>query len=106
MGKKVAGRTNVSKMSTAARGATRAAQQRGDVKRAEQSLEQLRVDMDDLNARLEAEIDDLIKQYELENLELEVTTIPPRKSDLKINDPMIVWTPWQIDDEGEAMPLF
>lgn len=106
MGNKVASRTNVSKMSTAARGATRAAQQRGDVKRAEQALERLRVDMDDLNARLEAEIDDLIRQYKLENLELEVTTIPPRKSDLKISDPMILWTPWQIDDEGEAMPLF
>ncbi|TWU01880.1 ATP-binding protein [Neorhodopirellula pilleata] len=110
MGRKVASRTNVSKMSTAARGATRAAQQRGDVKRAEQALEQLRVDMDDLNARLEAEINDLTRQYESENFELEITQIPPRKSDLKVNDPTILWTPWQIegenDDEGEAMPLF
>jgi len=110
VGKKFASRTNVSKMSTAARGATRAAEQRGDVKRAEQALEQLRLDMDDLNAQLEAEINDLTRRYESENLELEVTTIPPRKSDLKINDPMILWTPWQIerdgDDESEATPLF
>lgn len=106
MGNKLASRTNVSKMSTAARGATRAAQQRGDVKRAEEALEQLRLDMDDLSARLEAEIEDLTAAYDLENLELEITVIPPRKSDLKINDPMIVWTPWQIDEHGEATPLF
>jgi hypothetical protein len=106
MGKKLASRTNVSKMSTAARGATRAAQQRSDVKRAEEALEQLRLDMDDLSVRLEAEIEDLTAAYDLANLELETTTIPPRKGDLKINTPTIVWTPWQIDERGQATPLF
>ncbi|SMP72356.1 hypothetical protein SAMN06265222_11565 [Neorhodopirellula lusitana] len=106
LGNKVASRTNVSKMSTAARGASRAAQQRGDVKRAEEAVEQLRLDMDDLNARLEAEIEDLSSEFNIENLELEITVIPCRKGDLKISDPLVLWTPWLIDEHGEATPLF
>lgn len=106
MGRKIASRTNVSKMSTAARGATRAAQQRGDVRRAESALEQLQIDMHELEDELRHEIDELSLQFDIENLELETTTIPPRKSDLKIGDPVLLWTPWQVDEDGEATALF
>jgi hypothetical protein len=106
MGRKLGSSRNVSKVSTATRTATRAAQERGDVKRAEESLEQLRLDMDDMNDRLEAEIADLTNALNIEQLELETTVIPPRKGDLKVSDPMIVWTPWQKTAEGEWTPLF
>ncbi len=106
MGRKIASRTNVSKMSTAARGASRAAQQRGDVKRAEAALEQLHIDMQELEDELRHEIDQLGQEFDIENLELETVTIPPRKSDLKIGSPIILWTPWQVDSTGEATALF
>jgi multidrug resistance efflux pump len=106
MGRKLGSSRNVSKVSTATRTDTRAAQERGDVKRAEESLEQLRLDMDDMNDRLEAEIADLTNALNIEQLELETTVIPPRKGDLKVSDPMIVWTPWQKTAEGEWTPLF
>jgi len=103
MGRKVTGSRNVSKISASA---TRTTRQRGDVKRAEESLEQLRLDMQDLSDRLEAEIADLIRELNVENLELEITAIPPRKGDLKIGDPTILWTPWQMTEQGDATPLF
>lgn len=106
LGRKIASKTNLSKVSTAARSASRAAQQRDDVERAEQQLAQYRLDMDDLNARCEAEIDDLTNSLNVENLELETTVIPPRKGDLKVNDPVIVWTPWQMMSDEDAAPLF
>ncbi|MCM2374408.1 ATP-binding protein [Aporhodopirellula aestuarii] len=106
MGRKVASSRNVSKMSTAARSATKAAQERGDVKRAQETLEQYKLDMQDMSDRLEAELAELTHRLELEARELEVTVIPPRKGDLKIGEPTIVWTPWQMTDEGEATPLF
>ncbi len=106
MGRKFATKTNVSKVSTAARSASRAAQQHADVDRAEQQLKEYRLDMDEMNEKLEAELSDLTSSLQIENLELEILEISPRKSDLKISDPMIVWTPWQMTADGEAVPLF
>ncbi|MEM8911721.1 MAG: ATP-binding protein [Planctomycetota bacterium] len=106
MGRKLSSRTSVSKMSTAARGASRAAQQRGDVKRAELALEQLHVDMQELEDDLRRDIDELGQQFDVEMMELETLVLPPRKTDLKVQDLMILWTPWSVDDAGEASRLF
>ena len=106
LGNKVASRTNVSKMGTAMRGAGRAAQQKGDVDRAEDQLQQIAIDMQDLDAELNEELESLGEKYDVENWELETTVIPPRKSDLKIVDPCLIWTPWQVDGAGIANPLF
>ncbi len=106
MGRKVLSKTNVSKVSTAARRAGRATEQRRDVERAQEQLERYRRELDDMNARLQAELDDLTRSLKIENLELETTQIPPRKGDLKVSDPLIVWTPWQMTSEGGAVRLF
>jgi hypothetical protein len=106
LGNKVASRTNVSKMGTAMRGASRAAQQKGDVSRAEDQLQQIAIDMQDLDAELNEELEELGEKFNVDNWELDTTVIPPRKSDLKVDDPWLIWTPWQVDSTGIAMPLF
>lgn len=106
LGNKVASRTNVSKMSTAMRGAGRAVQQKGDVSRAEDQLQQIAIDMQDLDAELNEELEELGERFNVDNWELDTTVIPPRKSDLKVDDPWLIWTPWQVDSTGIAMPLF
>ena len=62
--------------------------------------------MQELEDELRHEIDQLGQEFDIENLELETVTIPPRKSDLKIGSPVILWTPWQVDSTGEATALF
>ena len=94
------------RVTTAARGVGRASQQHSDIARAEESLRLLQDDMAGLENELREEIDQLTDQYNPENVELESTEIPPRKSDLKAKPPMIVWTPWQVDQNGIASPLF
>ncbi|MEM6688994.1 MAG: ATP-binding protein [Planctomycetota bacterium] len=106
LGNKVASKTNVSKVSTAMRGAGRAAQQRGDVTRAEEELKRLASEMTDLDEELQIEMDQLAKEYAVDSLELTETIIPARKSDLKVTDPVLVWMPWQVDADGIATPLF
>ncbi|MDA8744229.1 ATP-binding protein [Rubripirellula amarantea] len=106
MGNKVASRTNVSKMSTAMRGAGRAAQQKGDVMRAEEQLKQLALDIHELDDELNEDLEKLGEEYRVEDWTLETTTVPPRKSDLKVDDPWLIWTPWQVDSTGIASPLF
>ncbi|WP_146528001.1 ATP-binding protein [Novipirellula artificiosorum] len=106
LGNKVASRTNVSKVSTAARGAGRAAQQRADVSRAEETLRQLALEMTELDQELQVEIAVLGEKYDVKNWEFDTTVIAPRKSDLKVVDPIILWTPWQVDSSGIATRLF
>ncbi|MGB7343728.1 MAG: ATP-binding protein [Pirellulaceae bacterium] len=95
-----------SSIGTAARGFGRASQQKGDIDRAEESLEVLQDQMAELERELRDELDDVTRQYDADNLELEAIEIPPRKSDLKAEDVLIVWTPWQVDASGIATPLF
>lgn len=106
MGKKVASRTNVSKVSTAARASSRAMQQRGDIGRAEENLRALAEEQTELDERLREDIDALSQRYSIEELELEPLSLPPRKSDLKVTDPILVWTPWSVDSSGIATALY
>ncbi|MEM9643838.1 MAG: ATP-binding protein [Planctomycetota bacterium] len=92
-------------MSTVVRSAARANQQRSDVKRATDALESLRDDITDLETRLREDIDELNENYDVENIELVTSEIPPRKGDLKAETPVIVWVPWEVDPDGIATPL-
>ncbi len=93
------------RVSTVARGVGYATQQSSDVRRAEEALDLLEEDREELREALEADLDALNDEYDTETIELEPTVIPPRKSDLRAETPMILWTPWQIDSAGIASPL-
>lgn len=93
------------RVSTVARGIGYASQQGSDVKRAEDAMALLKEDQDELQESLEEDLEVLKDQYDTDKIELEETKIPPRKSDLKVEDPVIVWTPWQVDSSGIASPL-
>ncbi len=84
----------------------RASQQRDDVTRAERAVEELNIDWQEIEDELKEEMEKLAEQYQVENLELEETVIPPRKSDLKTTTPAIAWSPWEVDSTGIATPLF
>ena len=92
-------------MSTVARSAARANQQRSDVKRAQEALEYLQEDIQELEDSLKEEIDKLNETYDADTIEIETSEIPPRKGDLKAETPMIVWVPWEVDEDGIATPL-
>jgi hypothetical protein len=105
-GKKLGSRSNVSKTSTAMRGATKASQAKSDVNRAEEAMRQLQLDLDDLNAEIKIALDEIASKYDVTNVVLEEVIIAPRKADLKTKPPMLLWTPWQIDEQGIASPLY
>ena len=62
--------------------------------------------MENMERELHDEIEELASEFDVDNLKLDSMEIPPRKSDLKAEDVVIVWTPWQIDEDGIASPLF
>lgn len=105
LGRKVVSKTNISKVSTAARGAGRAAQQRADVRRASDSLESLRDERVRLEESLQADLRELGERFDVDRLDLEPITIRPRKGDLRVSAVELVWTPWQVGPDGIALEL-
>ena len=92
-------------VSTAARGVGYASQQSSDVARAERSLQLLSTDKQNLHRELTHDLDDLQQKYDISQIKLDPQQIPPRKSDLKVETPMILWRPWQIEANGNESPL-
>ena len=105
-GKKLNSRANATKTSTAMRGATKATQAKSDVDRAEEAMRQLQLDLEDLNEEIRVSLDEVAVKFDVAKVELEEIIVPPRKSDLKSKPLVLVWTPWQVDAQGVASPLF
>ena len=91
--------------STAARGLGYASQQSSDVVRAERSLQLLDKDKQRLHRELIKDLEELQQKYNISRIELEPQQIPPRKSDLKAETPIILWRPWQRREDGTESPL-
>ena len=71
LGRKTISKTNVGRATSAAKAATRAAQQRGDVSQAASSLDSLRQKYDDLQAKFQSEIESMAAALRPEALVLE-----------------------------------
>lgn len=105
-GRKTFSVTNVGKAATAARGMGRAAEQRSDVGRANETLEDLKAELDAVNAELTAEVERIAAEFSPQSIELEELTVTPRKSDIQVAPIAIAWCPWLVDASGFATPAW
>jgi hypothetical protein len=103
-GRKLASTTNIGRAGTALRSATRAAGQRSDIARAEDTLEQRQEKLEELESELTSEIEAVKASYQPEALDLEEIVITPRKSDIEVGEVALVWAPWVVDASGIAEP--
>jgi hypothetical protein len=105
-GRKKLSVTNVGRAATAARGVGRAAEQRSDIGRANETLEDLKEELDALDAELAAETERISAEFDPQSIELEETTISPRKSDIQAAPIAVAWCPWIVDASGFAQPAW
>ncbi|HGY91543.1 MAG TPA: DUF87 domain-containing protein [Planctomycetes bacterium] len=105
-GRKIASRGNIGRAATAARGLGRAARESGDVSRALETLESLRPRVEELEAQFEEDAAAVRAAYDVDLLDLDSKVIRPRKSDIRVDDMVVVWTPWRVDGVRDAEPLF
>lgn len=94
------------KMSTAARGVGHATEQSRDVQRAESAMSTLKDERRKLEVDLDRDLQQLHQKFDLSDVDLEPIEVPPRKSDLNVTRPQILWMPWQVDSEGHERRLF
>jgi len=106
LGRKTISKTNVGRATSAAKAATRAAQQRGDVSQAAASLDSLRQKHDDLQAKFQREIESMAAALRPEALVLEPLPIRPKKTDITIEKVVLAWMPYQVDGAGQVAAVF
>jgi hypothetical protein len=92
-GRKLGNASNVGRATTAMRGLGRAADERGDVGRAEERADALRDRLAELEKQLAADVAALEAGRDPATVPLEVLAIAPRKSDLEVAPLVLVWAP-------------
>ncbi len=105
-GRKTLSATNVSRAGTSMRSASRAANQRSDIKRAKAEVEEVEQDIQDLEKKLNEEVEKITTDYSEGQLEIQPYEVKPRKSDIAVDEVSILWLPYQITGDGVAEPAY
>jgi hypothetical protein len=106
LGRKTASVGTMGRAATTMRRASRTARQRSDIQRASDSVEALGARLEEMEASFQEDLETLKERYNPEFLDLEQTDVRPRKGDLAVKSVQLAWTPWQVDADGIAEPLF
>jgi hypothetical protein len=102
LGRKSISKTNVGRASTAAKAATRAAQQRDEASQAAAAVDSLRKEHDDLFAEFQEKIETMATALRPESLALEALPIRPKKADITVEKVVLAWMPYQVAGEGRV----
>jgi len=105
-GRKLASRTNVTRAASSMRSAGRISKEKADVEHAEEKLELQQQKLEDLQAEFDEELAGLKQPVDPTEFELEEVVIRPRKSDLLVENVLLIWCPWSVDHAGIAERLF
>ncbi|HYP13633.1 MAG TPA: hypothetical protein VEQ63_06900, partial [Bryobacteraceae bacterium] len=97
------------RLSTAASGALRSAgrirKESSDVGRAEENVESLAQQLDDLQAQVDSEIQSVQTQYEASSSLVEAVAIKPKKANINVRLFSLVWAPYR-KEGGESKPAW
>lgn len=105
-GRKKLSSTNVSRIGSTVRSASRAADQRSDIQHAQAEVEQLQQDFAKLEQDLEKEIDNIRHKYSDEQLTITDYEVSPRKSDITVESVDLLWLPHLCEESGRLTPAF
>ena len=98
--------TNVSRAGTAIRSASSIRKEAEDVRHAEEALSVLLERHRDLNAEIEDEVHMIQDKFDPDLMELSQDEVKPRKSDVNVEQVVLVWLPYSVDSTGVAERAF
>jgi hypothetical protein len=105
-GRKAISATNVGRVGTAARSATRIGRESQDVARAEENIEVLRQRLADMQRESDAEVARLEGTLDAGTIALRSVDVPARKYDIAVGEVALVWTPWRKGADGFPAPAY
>ena len=105
-GRKTLSVSNARRAGTSMRAFGRSGKEKSDIERAKDSLEDVMVKYEELEEQFEQDVDDLSEKLSVDNMEFEELSLPPRKSDISIEDFGVCWMPFVVDSSGIADPAY
>jgi len=106
LGRKAISATNVGRIGSAARSASRIGRESQDVDRAQEGLEVLQQRLADAKRDVEAEVAKLEGTLDATAISLRAVEVPARKSDIAVGEVALVWTPWRKGADGYPAPAY
>jgi hypothetical protein len=100
LGRKAVSSSTVGKAATTAKSMGRASQQREDIARAEETVEVLQKQLEDLQTEFDTETQALAAKTEELAAEVDHVAIKPRKTDISVQLVSLVWMPHWQDEQG------
>ncbi len=101
-GRKLTSASNMGHIATGMRAANKMGSDRQDVAMAEETVDAIQARYDALNKQFSDEATELLDGANAEKLKLEETTIAPKKTDVTLGKFVLCWTPWIVDEKGNA----
>jgi len=89
---------------TAMRGVGRNMKESQDIDRAEETLEILRNQLAELEARFQVETEEIATRISSQTEPLETFETGPKKSNVSVNVLALVWVPYWQDEQGRMKP--
>ncbi|MBS0266292.1 MAG: ATP-binding protein [Planctomycetes bacterium] len=105
-GRKLASSSNVTRAASTIRSATKIASEQQDVAHANESVEAVQAQIDQLNADFTAEAAKIQENCASESVKLETISVSPKKTDITLVKLALAWTPWIQKADGTAAPSF
>ncbi len=105
LGKKKFSMSSVGRASTAMRGVGRSARESRDVDRAEESVDALRQQLQELESKVQAEIDEISGRLDPTTAELSSVMLKPKKTNITVRSVVLAWMPHTRDTEGRLVSL-
>ena len=102
LGKKTISKTNVGKATSAAKAASKAMQQSGDLGSAQAKLDQALENFTNLELEFQVEVERLEAMLRPDALTLQVIELTPKKADITIEQVVLAWTPWMVGVPRES----
>jgi hypothetical protein len=106
LGRKAVSATNVGRVGSAARSASRWGRESQDVERAEENIEVVRQRLADTQREVEAEVAKLEGSFDAASIALRAVEVPARKSDIAVGEIALVWAPWRKGADGFPAPAY
>jgi hypothetical protein len=106
LGRRAISATNVGRVGSAARSASRIGRESQDVARAEESLEVLQQRLVDTKREVDAEVARLESTLDATTISLRPVEVPARKADIAVSEVALVWTPWRKGADGFPAPAY
>jgi hypothetical protein len=93
LGRKTVSTTTVSRAATAARGVGRSMKESSDVGRAEENVEALTAQMNDLQSQMQTETNQVSTRSDAASTELEKVSLKPKKTNITVRAVVLAWAP-------------